>query len=227
MRIGALALMALALATSAAPRGMAASKGLYDPNQSYTYRILNNPTTGDAFMFRGALQQTAQNRSNAIFNALVSLLGGTAPAINFVPTGSQFLTTATGDGHLSANGGIDRPGAPIGTINLDPYATEGLINNKAPTHDGALVGMPHEMSHLRQTAAVLGDIPTREGGAQAFADLVALTAANRAKIPNTLAQEPAGQFDGVYSDFVKQAQARGNQWLLAGQFGNTGTPAWP
>jgi hypothetical protein len=181
-----------------------------------SYRILNNPTTGDEFGFRNALHDYAQGRSDRIFGSLATLLGGSAPQINFVPTGSQFAAN-----HMSANIS-DSVGAPLGTINADPLAVDAFIEDDSPIHSGVVNQFPHEMAHTRQTPQVLADVPTREGGAQAFADYVTQAAAKRANVPYL-----PNSFDGGYDAYEKQAQARGLAWLLAGQFGKPGSPTFP
>lgn len=185
-------------------------------NPAYEQKILNNPTTGDDFAVRNAIHQMAQGRSDALFTSLSSLLGGTAPRINFVPAGSPFAPN-----HMATNL-TDRPGAPVGTINIDPYATAQITNDAAPDHSGWVNQMPHEDAHTRQSPATLANLMTREGGAQAFADLVTQSAANAAKIPYT-----PGNFDGSYAPLVTQAQALGRPWVLAGQFGKSGSPTFP
>jgi hypothetical protein len=59
------------------------------------------------------------------------------------------------------------PGAPRGTINMDPMAVTGLVDDINGEHSFTVNGVPHEMAHLRQTAAVLASLLQREGGAQA------------------------------------------------------------
>lgn len=189
-----------------------------DPNASYSYRILNKPTSSDERAIRTiGLQPEAQHRSDRLFASLVSLLGGTAPGLNFVPSGSPLIATSDTSANIAG-----KPGAPQGTINVNPLVTEGLINNASPYHSGSVNRFPHEMAHLRQTVPTLADLMQREGGAQAFADLVTPTAAQRAGIPYRV-----GNYDGSYAPLVSQAQAKGRDWLLAGQFGNTGSPTWP
>lgn len=196
---------ALALAAAGHPQ-----PGSADPTSSYTYKMLNAPTSGDEVAIRNlALLPYAEGRSDKLFNALVSVLGGAAPQLNFVPTGSQFV----GATDLSANLN-DRAGAPKGTINVDPLALEGIINDASPVHSGAINQLPHEMMHTRQTQQVLASTPDAEGGAQAFADLVTPEAAHRAGIPYA-----NGNFDGSYADYVKAAQAKGPAWILGGQMG--------
>lgn len=211
--------MAATIATHLAGAQPTAAKRLGpDPNLSYTYRILNNPTTGDAFGFRSAIHGYAQKRSDGLFRALEPLLGGASPQLNFLPTGSPLVPTT-----MSANV-VGKPGAPQGTINVDPLAVETLINDHSPYHDSGVNGYPHEMSHLRQSRDTLAQFLTREGGAQAFANLVTPTAAQRAGIPYR-----PGNFDGDYAPFVQAVQAApyGRDWILAGQFGRSGSPAWP
>lgn len=183
--------------------------------QDYAEKILGNPTTGDEFGFRGAIQSYAQKRSDGLFSPLASVLGGASPGLNFVQTDNELTSN-----HMSANL-ADNHGAAKGTINIDPYATTQFVIDTAPEHSGWTNQMPHEMAHTRQTNAVLRSTPDAEGGAQAFADLVTAAAAQKARIPYT-----PGYYDGSYSDFVKAAQARGNDWLLNGQFGRTGS-TWP
>lgn len=176
---------------------------------SYHLKILSAPTTGDEFGFRGAMQQYAQGRSDRMFGALSSMLGGTAPQLNFVPTDSALTPN-----HISTNI-ADAPGAPLGTINADPLVTQGLIDNLSPVHGLAVNALPHEMAHTRQTQQTLAQLLTREGGAQAFADLEAAPAAKAAGIP----YQP-GNYDGAYADYVKQIMASKPQsWITAGQFG--------
>jgi len=204
-------ILALMIAAAASPMALAAGRRMQagDPNQSYTYRVLNNPTTGDAFGFRGAIQQNVQGMNDRMFDAVSSVLGGTAPALNFVPTGSDFAPN-----HMAANI-KDRLGAPQGTINIDPYATAQIVSANAQDHSGWVNQIPHEQAHTRQTPMILASLANSEGGAQAFADLVAQTAAQRSNIPYS-----PGNYDGDYTDFVKAAQARGRDWLLGAQFGH-------
>lgn len=207
-------LMAASLAALMA--GNAQPSGPPLANQSYTYRILNNPTTGDGFGLRAVLQQTAQANSNKLYATLSSLLGGSAPPLNDVPTGSPFLT----DGDASANI-ADQVGAPKGSVNVSPLALEALINNSSPYHDGGVHLLPHEYAHLHQTSTVLADPTMREGGAEEFSNEVTPTAAQRAGIPFH------GAFNSVYGPQATQAQQRGRQWVLGSQFGNTAPVRWP
>lgn len=214
------ALLGVVLLTSllAPAAATGAHRATYDPNSSYTFRSLNNPTSGDAFGFRAAIQQNAQGLSNKLFGSLASLLGGTAPALNFVPAGSPLLVTGDSSANL-----IDTPGGPKGTINVSPIAVEALTNFKSPYHDPGVTAYPHEMAHLRQTTPTLADLMRREGGAQAFSDIVTPAAAKRAGIPYA-----PGDYDPPqYASLVKGAQALGRDWLLAGQFGKSGSPNWP
>lgn len=180
--------------------------------------MLTAPTSGDDYRFGQAFHQNAQALSNRLFTSLESVLGGTAPALNFVQTGSSLTPE-----HFSANV-ADAVGAPKGTINLDPSAVDALIEFKSANHDSAVNAMPHEMAHLRQTAAVLADLMQREGGAQAFADLVAPVAASRANIPYF---DAFNSHDGGYADYADQARLRGRDWILGTQFGRTAPPTWP
>jgi len=180
------------------------------PTASYTFRVLDNPTTGDAFGFRNAIQQYAQGRSDRLFDSLASLLHGAAPRLNFVPTGSPFTPN-----HMSANL-TERTGAPRGTINMDPLTVAGLVDDASSIHSVTVNQMPHEMAHTRQSPATLASLLLSEGGAQAFADLMAGQAARQAAIPYT-----DGNYDGSYADYVRQVLAKqGRDWVLAGQFGN-------
>lgn len=177
---------------------------------SYTYRILNAPTSSDERAIKTlGLQPTAQRRSEGLFAALQKVLGGTAPPLNFVPTGSDLAPN-----HMSANL-LDSPGGALGTINMDPLAVEALINDGSPIHSGVVNQVPHEMAHTRQARDVLLSLLQREGGAQAFADYVTPEAARQAHIPYQ-----NGDYDGGYTEYVKQAQARGLDWILGGQFGH-------
>lgn len=174
------------------------------------YRILSQPTSGDDNAFRTTFQHYAQGRSDRMFNALHSLLDGAAPQLNFVP--SIVPVNGLSEVHLSAT--------PIANkINVDPYAVDGIIDDRSAIHDGAVNQLPHEMAHLHQTTT---SVPDREGGAQAFADLTAGTAADRAGIP----YGSMLGFDGAYADYVKQANARGRNWVLFSQFGKPPT-TWP
>lgn len=186
------------------------------------YAPLSNPTGGDQFMARNALQQTAQSQSDKMFSAIQSLLGGTAPGLNFVPYDSPLLSG--GEAASSANV-TDYPGGPKGTINVAPAITTSFVDPKLGLyHDAATYIFPHEMSHLRQLPSVLASVPVREGGAQAFADIVSPFAARAAGVPLNTANQSAA--DGGYEDVVAAANARGRDWLLYGQFGKpAGT--WP
>jgi hypothetical protein len=188
-----------ALATAAVPA--VAHSGLA-PTATPTYRILSNPHGGDDFLFRNAIQDDAQSMSNRLFAALQTVLGGTAPTLNFVQTDSP-LTPA----HFSAQG--------TDQINIDPLGVETFTNANNSAHSPAVLDMPHEMAHLRQTQQVLADLVQREGGAQAFADLVTPTAAKRSGIAYT-----PGNYDANYADYVRQVHPLGPGWLLGGQFGH-------
>lgn len=182
----------------------------FDPNTSYAYRILNAPTSSDERAIKNlGLQPKAQQASDRLFSALSSVLGGSAPKMNFVASGSP-LTESDFSATPATN-----------TVNVDPLGSWSLIDAKSPYHNAAVVDVPHEMAHLRQTLQVLADAATREGSAQAFADLVTPASAQRAQI----AYVP-GNYDGTYAAVTKQAQARGTDWLLGGQFGHAPV-AWP
>jgi hypothetical protein len=215
-----LAVVAAALMAALTPLHALAAKRLpeADPNASYSYRILNRPTSSDERAIKNlGLQPEAQRRSDRLFSALVSLLGGDAPKLNFVPTGSPLAPRGT-----SANL-VDRPGAPIGQINLAPIAVEALINDRSPDHNLGVNVMPHEMAHTRQVRDVLRSDELAEGGAQSFSDMVTPEAARRAHIPYR-----AGNYDGLYAAYVQSVQKnKGRDWILAGQFGRPGSPAWP
>lgn len=174
----------------------------------YWTRILASPSSGDELSFRTTFHNDAQDLSNRIFNPLAKVLGGQAPTLNFVD---------------SVDGGFHASADPASnSINYDPAATEGLIDENGATHSGAVNGLPHEMAHLRQTPAVLASLADREGGAQAFADLVSPEAAALARTY----YDDSRNYDGSYAAFVKAAQGRGNDWLLGGQFGHPPV-VWP
>jgi len=216
MRLAILATFTL-MAALTPLQAAAAGRSSQSLSAQDAYRYLANPTSGDEFGFRNAFHGYAQQRSDGLFSALASVLGGSSPQLNFVQPGSDFTPN-----HMSANL-RDRPGAPVGQINLDPLATSSLIVDNAGDHNLVVNGMPHEMMHVKQQPSVLASLADREGGAQAFADLVTAAAAQKAAIP----YQP-GNYDGAYTDFVKAAQARGRDWLLAGQMGrSTPAPAWP
>lgn len=192
--------------------GAAAAKTQPRPSGpgSYDFRILDNPTSGDEFGFRNAFHGYAQGRSNRIFTSLASLLGGDAPTLNFVPTGSDLVAN-----HMSANLQDQPDGSKAGQINMDPLSVDALINDSSPIHSGVVNQMPHEMAHTRQTQPTLAQLLTREGGAQAFADLEAAPAAQAAGIPYT-----PGNYDGAYAELVQQIMASKPQsWILGTQFG--------
>lgn len=180
-----------------------------DPNTVYAYRVLDNPTTGDAFMFRGAIQQNAQTMSDRLFQALSSILGGQAPSLNFTQTGSPLTPS-----DLSATRATN-------TVNINPLGTWALTDPRSPFHNAAVTYVPHEQAHLRQTPDVFSSLPQAEGGAQAFADLVAPVAAKRAGIAFG-----GGNYDGSYAPFVQQVQPLGREWILGTQFGHP-APSWP
>lgn len=199
-----------AVATIAALAAASQAHAVPNPNASYSYRILNAPTSSDERAIKTlGLQREAQRRSDALFSALSSILGGAAPKLNFVSTGTPGV-----ENDLSANV-VAAPGMPASTVNVSPLAVEGLINNASPWHNSSVNQLPHEDAHLRQIPSVLANLALREGSAQAFADLVAPAAAQRARIPYA-----AGSFDGSYAPFVKQAQDLGAGWLTGGQFGH-------
>jgi len=189
-----------------------------NPNASYSYRILNAPTSSDERAIRTlGLQPRAQTLSDKLFEALKVILGGEAPRLNFVPNGSLL----TANGGMSTNN-VDAPGAPKGEINVTPRAVEGLINPDSALHSFYVQGYTHEDAHTRQILQVLSDYAQAEGGAQAFADLVTPEAAFKAGI----SYKPTPAYDGSYAPYVQQAQQRGNDWLTGGQFGHAPVP-WP
>jgi hypothetical protein len=198
------------LAAVAAAHSAHASAAV-NPTATYAYRTLSNPTSGDEFGFRGAIQQNAQGMSDRLFTALQSILGGHAPHLNFVQNGDPSTPN-----NLSAN-------PTTNTINMDPVAVSALTDAHTTTHNIAVNDMSHESAHLRQILAVLADMGQREGGAQAFADLVTPAAAQRAHIPFT-----AGSYDGDYAPFVQQINQRpdARSFILGGQFGHAPV-AWP
>lgn len=199
------------MAAALSPLTAAASgRALQQPLNAHGYgiQILTTPSTGDELGFRTAIQHGAQARSDALFQALAKVLGGSPPTLNFQPT------VAGGEFHAYADPAANQ-------IVLDPAATLGIVSDQDTFHDGAINGLPHEMAHLRQTPQVLASIPVREGGAQAFADTTTNLAAAAAGIPYT-----PGFFDGSYAPYVQQAQQRGRDWILSGQFGRPPT-VWP
>lgn len=190
----------------------AAGKAKPETRGDYWTRILTAPSSGDENAFQRVFHGDAQQLSNSMFNAVAKILGGQTPQLNFEPA----ITGFTGEVHLSATPSANQ-------INVDPYATEGLIDEQAPTHTGAVNQLPHEMMHLRQLASVLASIPDREGGAQAFADIVAPGAAKQA---HTF-YDSGLNFDGAYAQFVKDVLAKkGRDWVLGGQMGKQPV-AWP
>lgn len=219
LRPMARALLGVVLLAALLAPASATARPILAPGDSYTYRILNNPTTGDAFGFRSAIQQNAQGLSDKLYGSLASLLGAGAPKLNFVPSGSPLLSEA--DTSANVEGQL---GAPAGSVNVDPLAVESLTNFKSPYHDSGLNVYPHEYAHLKQTPSTLAQLLTREGGAQAFADQVTPTAAKRAGIPYT-----PGNYDGSYAPYVQTVQQPpyGRSWILGGQFGKTAPPTWP
>lgn len=166
------------------------------------------PSSGDDMYVRNAMHQQARNTSDRLFGALASLLGGTAPTLNFV----------TGDSpHVRGNGAFSATPAD-NTVNVPPRALGALANAASPIHDWAVQGLPHEFTHLRQTPAVYASDMQAEGGAQAFADLVTEQAAKQANVPFTPA--PPGFFDADYADYVRQVMdTLGPAWVLYQQFG--------
>jgi hypothetical protein len=157
----------------------------------------------------GAVSQAVSDR---MFAALQKVLGGSAPRLKFAP-----VTDPGGEFNAYANPADN-------TVTLDPTAMEGLVDPRSQSHDGSVVGLPHEFMHLRQTPGVLADTTQREGGAQAFADLVAAAAAKIARIPYT---GVPGAFDGSYAPLVQAVtQKYGRDWILGGQMGKPPV-AWP
>lgn len=207
MRLAAVAVVVTVVA-GLSPLQAAAANGL--PDQTNLLRILSGRTNDikEDFYKRKA-QTRAVHMKDAMFGALAKVLGGQAPDLNFV----SGINSAE-EAHLSATPGANR-------INIDPYATQGFVDASARTHSGAVNAVPHEMAHLRQTAAILASVAQREGGAQAFADIVTPIAAAAAKTSYN-----GGNYDGGYADFVKQAQARGRDWLFGTQFGHAPV-SWP
>jgi hypothetical protein len=146
--------------------------------------------------------------SDRLFQALRGILGGQAPRLNFTQPDDPLTSQAD----FSSSSG---------QINVDPMGTWAFTDNNSPYHDAGVTDVPHEMAHLRQTAQVLSDMVSREGGAQAFANLVTPVAAQRAGIKYT-----PGNYDGTYAALTQAAKARGNDWLTGTQFGHAPV-AWP
>jgi hypothetical protein len=201
----ALAIMALLTPLHAAAAGKGGRASIADVLGGFSGY---NAVTGKPLP--GSDGYLAQDDSDRIFAALVKVLGGDAPKLQFV--GSIPAAGGLTETHLEADPAANR-------INIDPYAMHGLVYNDAPTHSGAFNQMPHEMAHLRQTVTA---VPDREGGAQAFADLVSpeVAALTHSRYDSTR------NFDGAYADYVKAAQAKGRDWLLGTQFGHPAV-AWP
>lgn len=211
-----LVVVALAVMAALTPLQAAAAQkpNARDPN-IYFQKILTNPAGGDEVLVNRVFRNDAQGLSDRLFGAVAKVLGGQAPKLNFVQAGT--LGAETG---ISTNL-TDRPGFPKGTINLDPSGIQYLVHEQGPFHSSAVNAMPHEFMHTRQTPQVLASIPDREGGAQAFADIVTPIAAAIAKT-----HYDAGFYDGPYTDFVKAAQARGRDWILGEQMGKPAV-SWP
>lgn len=160
----------------------------------------------------GSNGAVAQDVSDKLFAALRAVLGGNAPRLNFVP-----VTDPDGGALASANPAQNQ-------INLSASAMTALVDPHSQYHNAAVNLMPHEMMHLRQTAAVLADLAQREGGAQAFADLVASDAARAAHIPYVAVP---GVFDGNYAPYVQMVnQKYGRDWIMGGQMGKPPV-SWP
>lgn len=221
MRFSLLAAALMASSLASLMQGGKARAAVPPQNPGYEQQILNNPMSGDDFAVRNAIHAKAQARADAMFSAVAGLLGGTSPRFNFVATGNPLTWN-----HMSANGTSDHFWAPRGTINMDPYATAALTNDASGDHSLAVNQVPHEQSHTRQVPSVLASISDREGGAQAFADVVAQHAAQQAGIPYS--PGAPGEFDGSYAGYVKAAQAKGLAWILGSQFtGQPGPTTWP
>jgi len=181
------------------------------PQSSYAYHIWNAPTSSDERAIRTqGLQPQAQRMSDSLFAALSGILGGAAPKLNFTSTGDPLT--------------VNDFSTSSGRINVNPMGAWSFSDASSPYHNAATVDVPHEMAHLRQTIGVLSNLAQREGGAQAFADLVTPVAAQRANIAFT----PGMTNDGAYADFVKQIQARpdAQSFILGGQFGHPAAN-WP
>lgn len=225
MRVGIAILMAAALAQAAAAAAPSAGRrlataaaGSYNPSGLLGYRVLANPKTGDDFLMRLGEHQLAQKRSDALFAQVQQLLGGAPSPLDFV------RSITPGPGFDQSHAQWDPADQ---AVQLDPYATWGIVSDTAPIHDGALQLPLGETAHRAQAST---DATTREVGSQAFADITAAAAAKRAGIPNSLASEPAGQFDppALASQIAQLlGSPDGRQWVLAGQFGNTAPITWP
>lgn len=160
----------------------------------------------------GSNGAVAQNVSDRMFAALQKVLGGTAPKLSFAAQ-----TDPNGEFNAQAFPAENR-------IALDPAYMIGLVDPRSQLHDQAVNVLPHEDMHLRQTSAVLADRTQREGGAQAFADIVAAAAAHTAHIPYT---SVPGAFDGSYAPLVQAVMSQyGRDWVLGGQMGKPPV-AWP
>lgn len=210
-----LAVVALAIMAALTPlQAAAAGKATPETRGSYWTRILTAPSSGDENSFQRVFRGDAQQLSDRVFTAVAKVLGGATPQLNFVA--SIAPENGQSEVHLSATPAANQ-------INVDPYATEGLIDEKAATHTGAVNQLPHEMAHLRQIAQVLASNSDREGGAQAFADIVAPHAA---QLAHTY-YNPSLNFDGVYAPLVQAVMNQnGRDWVLGGQFGHPPV-AWP
>jgi hypothetical protein len=149
---------------------------------------------------------------DGLFGQLAKVLGGHAPTLNFVPSVDP--------------GGDELANALLGKnqINLSSGAMTGLVDPRSQYHNQAVNVLAHEMMHLRQTPAVLGDTTQREGGAQAFSDLVTPDAAKAAHIPYS---GVPGAYDSNYGPLVQLIQQKyGPDWILGGQMGKPPV-AWP
>lgn len=207
MRLAAVVVLAL-MAALTPLQAAAGQKPDASNSNVYFQKILTNPAGGDEVLVNRVFRKDAQGLSNRMFGALAKVLGGAAPTLAF-PT-----SLASDEFHASA--------APAtNTVNLDPTATQALVQEASPFHSSFVNALPHEMAHLRQTPQVLASLPDREGGAQAFADMVSSVAAAMAKTPYD-----GGAYDGSYAPFVQAAKARGNDWITGTQFGHAPV-SWP
>jgi hypothetical protein len=186
----------------------------YQAGQAAYWTNNTQPASGDDMYVRNAMHGQARATTGKLFAALQGLLHGNNPDLNFVSGDSPLVATGGG---TSAN--FDgSAGQAANSINMAPNVVAALTNPSAHFHDWSVQIMPHEMAHLRQTPAVLGQMDTREGGAQAFADQVTYDAAQKAGVP-FFAGKP-GTYDSNYADFVNAINALGKNWALYTQFGN-------
>lgn len=187
----------------------AAHTGQFDPAHSSMVTMLSQPSSGDDFYVRNAVHQQTQRLSDALFKTVHEYTGGDAPTVQMVPQ-----VDPNGVFHAQAILGQNQ-------INVDPETAVGLITEANPYHSGTVNVMPHEMAHLRQLADVLSNPDLREGGAQAFADIVSPLAAALAGT----GYDASRNYDGAYAVPTQNVLAQqGRGWVLASQFGSPQVP---